>query len=83
MTRREKITELLKTYDRSQQDKINEKVKLQHRLQALVHEFGIDDTALAAGIRPSTLVNYIRARVPVSVSEKTVEQAENILSQVR
>lgn len=51
----------------------------QKRLVRLIKKYGEDDTALAAGLKVSTLQQYIRMTNPTNIKEDSVKQAEKIL----
>ena len=51
----------------------------QNRLKELVGQHGIECVALASGLTEGSLTQYLRVKIPQSISENTVTQAETVL----
>jgi len=54
----------------------------QKRFKKLIDIHGIANVALAAGLKESSLQQYIRVSNPINIREDSVKQAEDILRDI-
>ena len=60
-------------------DLMKEYTDRQDRLKALVEVHGIESVAVASGLSETTVRQYCRTRMPSTIGEKPVSEAEVIL----
>ena len=77
-TKREKIINRLSRYT-GYEIEMAMRVDRQNRLKILVQQHDIESVALAGGLTVNTLKQYLRVKLPTSIAETTVVQAETIL----
>ena len=77
-TKREKIINRLSRYT-GYEIEMAMRVDRQNRLKILVQQHDIESVALAGGLTVNTLKQYLRVKLPASIAETTVVQAETIL----
>ncbi len=58
---------------------MNMRIQRQARLKNLTRKFSVEIVARAAGLTMNTLQQYLRVKIPTSIAESTVIQAETIL----
>ena len=82
MSRKSKIKNILEKNNNANAIRLR-MLSRQKRLQKLVDEYGVSETALAAGYAESTLSQYLRVRNPGAIGEEAVSQAESVFKQMR
>ena len=81
MTRLTKIKKAAEKYE-SLTEVMARRNIVQDRLKALVHEYGLEEVATAAGYTSNTLQQYMRVKTPPMISESSVIKAEKILTSI-
>mgnify|MGYP006883173795 CR=1 FL=1 len=80
MSRTDRIKKLL-----AEQNEINvqhaQNLKLQKRLNILVHKYGEDEVALATELSVATIRQYLRTKNPI-IGDKAITQAEYIFKNI-
>lgn len=76
-----KIRKLVSKFE-SDTNVIKRRKEVQERLRVLVDTFGVDEVIAATGYSESTIHQYLRVKTGVLISELTVRNAEEILSQL-
>jgi len=56
--------------------------KRQARLKVMIEEHGVELTALACGLIPSTLIQYARLKTAPAINENSVLKGERIFEQL-
>ena len=75
------VKDLIKKYN-SDEMKRERFFDLQKRLNDIMAKHGVENTAKYSGLSVRTLLVYVRAKTPISISEKAVNQAEWVISEL-